>query len=176
MPDDDIERMYEEMERRFFGKYRGTVVSNTDPLGGDRLEVRVPAVSGEADSYWALPCVPYAAADLGWHAIPPVGASVWIEYEGGDMERPIWVGGFWDEGESPPETAADIFTLKTPGATVKITDAGEVEIETTAGTRLTMSGTEIVLKAPSIKQDADAGKTEVSAAGFNAQNGAFTVV
>jgi hypothetical protein len=175
MADIDIERLFEEMESRFFGKYRGTVVDNRDPLGGNRLEVRVPGVSGR-ETKWALPCVPYAAADLGLHAIPPVGASVWIEFEAGELDHPIWVGCFWDEGEQVPGDSPEIVVLKTPGATIKIEDRGTVEIETTGGTKLVMSGNEISLEAPSIRQNANGGTTEVSAAGFDAQNGAFTVI
>lgn len=175
MADADTERFFEAMENRFFGKYRGTVVDNNDLLGGNRLEVRVPGVSGQ-ETKWALPCVPYAAADLGLHAIPPVGASVWIEFEGGESDHPIWVGCFWDEGEAVPGDSPEVVVLKTPGATIKIEDVGTVEIETTGGAKLTMSGDEISLEAPSIKQSANGGATELSAAGFDAQNGAFKVV
>ena len=116
MADADTERFFEAMENRFFGKYRGTVVDNNDSLGGNRLEVRIPGVSGQ-ETKWALPCVPYAAADLGLHAIPPVGASVWIEFEGGELDHPIWVGCFWDENERVPGDSPEVVVLKTPGAT-----------------------------------------------------------
>lgn len=175
MSDADIERLYEEMETRLFGKYRGKVVATEDPEGRGRIEVQVPAVMGR-ETKWALPCVPYAHADHGWHAIPPAGASVWIEFEGGDRDHPIWSGCFWSANESPPETAADVVMFKTPGATIRIEDSGTVEIETSAGTRITLSGDEILLEAPSVKQSANGGTTEVSAAGFDAQNGAFTVI
>lgn len=175
MADADTERLFEEMEQHFFGKYRGTVVTNNDPLGGNRLEVRIPGVSGQ-ETKWALPCVPYAAADLGLHAIPPVGASVWIEFEAGELDHPIWVGCFWDEGEGVPGSSPEVVVLKTPGATITIEDGGTVEIETTSGTKLTLSGSEISMEAPSIKQNANGGTTEVSAAGFDAQNGALTVI
>ena len=33
--------------------------------------------------------------------MPPVGAGVWIEFEAGDVSRPIWVGGWWATGEVP---------------------------------------------------------------------------
>ena len=175
MADAELERLYEEMEQRFFGKYRGKVVENTDPLGGNRLEVQVPGILGK-ETRWAMPCVPYAAADLGWHALPPVGASVWIEFEAGERDHPIWSGCFWDEGDSPPDTSPEVVVFKTPGATFTIEDAGTVTIETSGGTKLVLAGDEITLEAPSIKQSANGGAAEVSAAGFDAQNGAFTVV
>ena len=60
-----------------------------------------PAVLGEATSGWALPCAPYAGTGAGFFAIPPVGAGVWIEFEAGDVSRPIWSGAWWAEGEVP---------------------------------------------------------------------------
>lgn len=175
MADVDTERFFEAMESRFFGKYRGTVVTNNDPLGGNRLEVRIPGVTGQ-ETKWALPCVPYAANDLGWHAIPPVGASVWIEFEAGEIDHPIWVGCFWDEGEQVPGPNPETFVLKTPGVTITVEDAGTLEIEMVGGAKLTMTADEIKLEAPSIKHSANGGTTEVSSAGFDAQSGAFTVV
>ena len=101
---------------------------------------------------------------------------MWIEFEGGDRDRPVWSGCFWDEGELPADANPQTVLLRTPGATIRIEDSGTVEIETTAGTKLVISGTEITLEAPSIKQSANGGATELSAAGFDAQNGAFKVV
>ena len=175
MSDADIERLYEEMERRFFGKYRGKVTANEDPLGQGRIEVQVPAVMG-AERKWALPCVPYAGPDLGWHALPVVGASVWVEFEGGERDHPIWAGCFWSDNETPPETANDVFVLQLPGAILKVEDSGTVLIETTSGSKIEITGDEITLEAPSVTQSANGGQTQVSATGFDAQNGAFTVI
>lgn len=175
MSDPDLERLYEAFDTRLYGKYRGTVTDNVDPLGGNRIEASVPAVLGRT-THWAMPCVPYAGPDIGFHALPPVGASVWIEFEGGDRDRPIWSGCFWSDGELPDDANAETVLLRTPGATIRIEDGGTVEIETTGGTKLVITGTEITLEAPSIKQSANGGATELSAAGFDAQNGAFKVV
>jgi Type VI secretion system/phage-baseplate injector OB domain len=92
------------MERdvdRFYGKYRGLVVNNQDPLQVGRLQAMVPAVLGESPSGWAHPCAPYGGTACGLFAIPPVGAGVWIEFEAGDVSRPIWVGTWWATGEVP---------------------------------------------------------------------------
>lgn len=80
---------------RFYGKYRGTVVNNTDPLQQGRIQALVPEVLGEIPSGWAVPCVPYAGPLAGFFALPVPGASVWIEFEAGDPSRPIWTGGWW---------------------------------------------------------------------------------
>lgn len=170
----DLERVFEELEGRHFGKYRGVVTANEDPLGQGRIEVKVPGVLGEK-TLWALPCVPYAGANVGWLALPPVGASVWVEFEGGDRGHPIWAGCFWAEGELPADANAQTLVLRTPGATLRITDMGEVEIETTGGTVLLLSGTEIKLEAPAINHSANGGSSGLSASGLDVQSGALKV-
>jgi hypothetical protein len=86
---------------RFFGKYRGLVMINVDPDNRGRLKASVPEVLGEVPSSWALPCAPYAGTNAGFFAVPPVGAGVWIEFEAGDVSRPIWTGTWWGSGELP---------------------------------------------------------------------------
>jgi Type VI secretion system/phage-baseplate injector OB domain len=88
-----------------WGKYRGAVVDDRDPLQMGRLKVLVPSVLGEVASSWAMPCAPYPAPRMGLAMLPPPGAGVWIEFEGGDPEHPIWSGCFWREGEWPMEAA-----------------------------------------------------------------------
>ena len=67
----------------FFGKYRGKVVANVDPGKLGRIQVICPKVLGRNHSSWAMPCTPYAGPLVGFFAIPPVGAGVWVEFEGG---------------------------------------------------------------------------------------------
>lgn len=74
------------MSRRYFGVYRGTVTENDDPSGGMRIRVRIPEVLSELDA-WALPCVP-----PGVESVPEVGTVVWIEFEAGDPQYPVWMG------------------------------------------------------------------------------------
>lgn len=107
MNDNSLERLVVELaaqsRSRFYGKYRGIVRDTDDPEGLARLRAEVPEVLDTELSPWALPCTPYAGADQGWHAVPPVGAGVWIEFEGGDPSRPIWVGGWWARGDPPAD-------------------------------------------------------------------------
>ena len=83
----------------FHGKYRGRVVDNNDPLKLGQILALVPAVDGMAIN-WALPCAP--CADPPVLLLPPVGAPVWIEFEGGDPNHPIWSGRFWERAEDMP--------------------------------------------------------------------------
>lgn len=86
---------------RFFGKHRGKVEMNIDPLGLGRLQVSVADVMGDGTLAWAMPCLPGAGPGVGLFVIPPVGANVWVEFERGDPEYPVWCGGFWDAGDAP---------------------------------------------------------------------------
>src|SRR6476660_9509682 len=81
--------------RQFLGKYRGSVVNNVDPYGKGRLMVRVPDVAGFFVTSWALPCVPMAGPQMGAYFVPPpIGSAVWVEFEQGNPDKPIWVGCF----------------------------------------------------------------------------------
>ena len=86
---------------QFFGKYRGKVTGTKDEKNLGRIQVEVPAVLGEGKNSWAMPCVPYAGKDIGFFTVPPKGSKVWVEFEGGDPNYPIWSGCFWGEGELP---------------------------------------------------------------------------
>jgi uncharacterized protein involved in type VI secretion and phage assembly len=95
-------------EQKFYGKYRGTVTNNVDPLMSGRLLVEVPDVVSLTPSSWALPCVPLAGptgTPMGVYLVPPIGAGVWIEFEKGDPDHPIWVGCRWGSASDVPSTA-----------------------------------------------------------------------
>jgi uncharacterized protein involved in type VI secretion and phage assembly len=96
----------ERIRSRFYGKYRGSVVDvDAATL---RIKAKVPAVLGDTVSGWCLPCVPYAGDQVGVFFVPDVGAGVWIEFEGGDVSYPIWVGCYWRDGELPPDAGPKV--------------------------------------------------------------------
>lgn len=90
---------------QYFGKYRGSVVNNIDPMQIGRLQVMVPDVMGVGVSSWAMPCVPLAGPQMGAYFVPLIGAGVWVEFEGGDPDYPIWTGGFWGSAAEVPALA-----------------------------------------------------------------------
>lgn len=94
-----VANLVEKVERRFYGKYRGFVVENADPENLGRLKLQVPSVLGDAVvTGWAMPCAPYGGdANQGMLFIPEVDAGVWVEFEEGALEFPIWVGTFWSK-------------------------------------------------------------------------------
>jgi hypothetical protein len=107
-------------KQKYFGKYRGTVVNNIDPMQIGRLQVMVPDVSNVMLSSWAMPCTPVAGINMGMFTLPLIGAGVWVEFEQGDPDYPIWVGGFWGTAAEVPvlshlvPPAIPGITLQTP--------------------------------------------------------------
>lgn len=134
-----LARLIEKIEGRFYGKYRAVVVDNADPENRGRLRLRIPSVLGaDVVSGWALPCTPYGGmADQGFFFVPEIDATVWVEFEAGNLEYPIWVGTFWGkpggasevpkpaDQQSPP-TRKIIKTLK--GSSIEIEDKDGDEV------------------------------------------------
>jgi uncharacterized protein involved in type VI secretion and phage assembly len=100
----------------FLGKYRAVVLENVDPMQQGRLKIQVPDVTGLAPGTWAMPCVPIAGLQNGMMALPIPGSGVWVEYEQGDPDRPIWVGCFWGSAAEVPA-----LSLATPPGVPAIT-------------------------------------------------------
>lgn len=115
--------------RRFFGKYRGKVQGNKDPFHLGRVQVTVPAIYGEGRQSWAMPCTPYAGKNVGLFMIPPLNANVWIEFEGGDPDYPIWTGCFWGVDELPQnarvEDPVNVQVFQTEGITLTLSNISD---------------------------------------------------
>jgi uncharacterized protein involved in type VI secretion and phage assembly len=91
--------------KKFYGLYRATVVNNVDPLQIARIQVIVPDVSNVIPTSWAMPCVPIAGKQMGTFVVPQVGAGVWVQFEQGDPDFPVWTGGFWGLAAEVPALA-----------------------------------------------------------------------
>ena len=78
-------------DAEYLGKYRGTVVNNVDPMQRGRIQARCPT-SWASCRHLGEPCVPLAGEAMGVYIVPPIGAGVWIEFEQGDPDYPIWTG------------------------------------------------------------------------------------
>lgn len=106
--------------RRYYGKYRGTVVNNIDPQQMGRIQALVPDVSQLLPTTWAMPCLAVTGMQTGMFTVPIVGSGVWIEFEQGDPDYPIWVGGFFGSSTEVPAMAktappgVPAITLQTP--------------------------------------------------------------
>ncbi len=98
-----VASVLEKQTDRFYGKYRGLVFLNVDPQNQGRIKAIVPEVLGVFPSNWCLPCTPYAgtAMPAGLFTIPAPGAGVWVEFEAGDVNRPVWTGCWWGTAQVP---------------------------------------------------------------------------
>jgi uncharacterized protein involved in type VI secretion and phage assembly len=158
--------------QRRYGKHRATVVNNIDPNQKGRIQVQVPAVYGTNTLNWALPCAPYAGNGEGFFMIPPIGANVWVEFEGGDIDRPIWAGCFWGDGECPGDLPTRKI-IKTPGAEIVIDDLNPAEplkISTAAGNTVTFTAAGVTIET------SGGAKIELSGPQVSVNSGALEVI
>ncbi len=144
---------------QFFGKYRATVVNNVDPMVQGRIQVQLADRYGMFPSTWALPTVPFAAkGSAGMVALPQLGSSVWVEFEAGDPDYPIWTGAFWPDAAGFPPLALAGATPATPN----------IHLQTTTGVSVTLSD----LPAKQIQVMTPTGATIIiGSAGVSIMNG-----
>lgn len=192
----------ETMRSRFYGKYRGLVTDVEDPLKMGRVMARVPEVFEDVQTPWAVPCVPFAGSRHGFVVLPEVGDGVWIEFEAGDISRPIWTGCWWGEGELPDPGGTQTRVLVTTLGHKLILDDLKKEIRllhyadgemvmkddditlTIGDSETKMTRDEITVKvkqsvitvnANEIILESGAGKIKLSLAGVDVNNGAVKV-
>jgi uncharacterized protein involved in type VI secretion and phage assembly len=164
----------------FFGKYRGVVTDNRDPLMIGRVRARVPDVMGERDSGWALPCAPFGGNKVGFFAVPAVGAGVWIEFEHGDPEYPIWAGCWWGNVAempptllTPPPPSKKVMLRTEAGHSILIDDTpgvGGITLETATGQKIALTGTGIEI------DNGKGAKITLQGPQVSVNNGALEVV
>lgn len=159
--------------QKYFGLYLGTVVNNIDPMQQGRINAIVPAVSSVVPSTWANPCLPFTGIQMGAYMIPEIGASVWIMYQNGDSDFPVWMGGMWtNPGEVPalalagvpgdanivfqttlqnalvisdlPGPTGGIMLKSTTGATIIVNDTG-IYIQNGKGASIIMAGPTVTI-------------------------------
>jgi uncharacterized protein involved in type VI secretion and phage assembly len=137
--------LLERVKHRFYGKYRGTV---TDVDASTmRIKASIPSVLGDIPSGWCMACVPYAGPSVGFVMLPEVGSGVWIEFEGGDVSFPIWVGGYWRAGEVPSDANGTAKAIFAKSGVLKLDDdAAAVSLEDSNGDSLTLSDGTSTLK------------------------------
>ena len=160
----------EQQRERIYGKYRGTVADVDDPQSLGRIKARVPEVYSDLESPWAMPVVPFAGPGHGLVLLPEVGDGVWIEFEAGDISRPLWVGGWWGAGELPSPGDKKVRVLATTAGhkLVLDDDSGKVQLLHSGGAELTLTGDSITIKIGS-------AQIVLSATGVSVNNGALEV-
>jgi uncharacterized protein involved in type VI secretion and phage assembly len=166
------------MSNQFFGKYRGTVSDIQDPLMIGRIRARVPDVMGDQESGWAMPCAPFGGSGMGFFALPKVGAGVWIEFEHGDPDYPIWTGcWFGSAAEIPPDLLTPPYKkvmLKTEGGHSIVLDdtpgIGGITLQTSGGQKIVMNATGIEI------DNGMGGKIKMTGPQVSVNDGALDVI
>jgi uncharacterized protein involved in type VI secretion and phage assembly len=160
----------------FYGKYRGVVTDNQDPLRIGRVRASVPDVYGDLESGWATPSAPFGGNRMGYFDVPDVGAGVWIEFEYGDPDYPIWSGCWWGgESEMPPvlspgdppkvlimtkgghsillddTSGGEGITLKTSGGQKIVMNSDGIEISNGQGASIKLSNNKVSINGTALE-------------------------
>lgn len=164
--------------------YRGLVLDNQDPLNLGRCRIRIPSIHGDAQITpdmlpWARPIVVTpVGAGKGCSYIPSLHDIVWVLFEGGDKDSPVYLGGTYGETDLPdlnidtiliyqdkemriswiPETAE--LSLVNGGSKISIKPES-INISSDNNIDIESSG-EIVLEAPVISMRGDTLNLEFS--------------
>jgi uncharacterized protein involved in type VI secretion and phage assembly len=170
--------------QKYYGKYRGTVINNIDPMQLGRLLVQVPDVLGLTPSGWAVPCVPLAGPTgppMGVYLVPPIGAGVWVEFEQGDPDYPIWTGCRWGAASDIPTLAraglpiSPSIVLQTAGQNaIVISDlpgpTGGIMLKSTTGAAIIVNDTGIYI------QNGKGASLIMTGPSVIVNNGALTII
>ena len=166
------------MSETFYGKYRGVVTDIQDPLMMGRVRARVPDVMGDDESGWAMPCAPFGGSSMGFFALPSVGAGVWIEFEQGDPDYPIWSGCWWGSAaEMPPVLLAPPYkkiALFTEGGHSVVLDdtpgIGGITLQTSGGQKIAITALGIEI------DDGQGGSIKLTGPQVSINQGALEVI
>ena len=167
MSDPLLQELLDRVKNRFYGKYRG-VVTDVD-ASTMRIKASVPSVLPNVGTGWAMPCVPYAGSQVGMIMLPEVGTGVWIEFEGGDVSYPIWVGMYWHSDEIPSDASATVKSI--------ITSAGSIAMDDDEGS-ITLTDAQqntVVLDSDGVTNTSGSSSVAVGSSGVNVNDGAFEV-
>lgn len=168
-------------QTKYWGKYRGTVVNNVDPMMQGRIQAMVPDISGLALTSWAMPCLPVAGVQNGFFTVPIIGSGVWIEFEKGDPDFPIWTGCFYGSPADVPALALTVppgvpgVTIQTPlqnGITINDVPGptGGIMIKSATGATLIVNDTGIYI------QNGKGASIVMAGPSVTINNGALSVI
>jgi hypothetical protein len=148
----------------FWGKYRGTVVDVSKGADLGKITVSVPDVYGPSVSMVAWPCVPFAGPKHGFVTVPEVGDGVWVEFEGGDPSHPIWVGGWWAQGDMPAPSDTNVRTWITTAGLKVVLDDGkkQISLQHPQGPSIILTGSDITLSVGSTSLKLNSNGIQVS--------------
>jgi uncharacterized protein involved in type VI secretion and phage assembly len=137
----------------YVGKFRGVVTDIQDPLMIGRIRATVPDVYGSDESGWAVPCLPFGGQSVGFFALPTKGAGVWIEFEHGDPDYPIWSGCWYGSiADVPPVLLVPpykkVLVITPAGHSIMLDDTpgvGGITLKTADGAKFEMTSIGITI-------------------------------
>ena len=166
--------------QKFYGKYRGTVLNNLDPLQLGRVQVQAPDVGGLIPGSWAMPCFPFTGKQMGACMIPEIGTGIWVEFEQGNPDYPIWSGCWYGLAAEVPawpsrDPVSPNVVLQTGlQNTLVISDlpgpTGGIMLKSTTGATLIVNDTGIYI------QNGKGASIVMVGPSVTINNGAFTVI
>lgn len=174
--------LVERVGSSYFGKYRGTVIDVDDPENQCRIRATVPSVLYDQPCGWAMPAAPFGGDGHGMVMLPKVGSGVWIEFEAGRLDNPIWSGAWWAVGQRPePQGPGVRVIVSEKGHQVVLDDdADEVTIAHGSGPTIKLTATELTitvgaceLKITNTTISMNQGIVKVGPAGVSLVNGAM---
>ncbi len=178
-----VERLVDRVGSTYYGKYRGIVTDVDDPENRCRIRAKVPAVLGDCPCGWAMPAAPFAGDGHGFVMLPKIDSGVWIEFEAGRLDNPIWSGGWWanDQRPDPQGPGVRVLVSEKGHKVVLDDDADEVTVEHGSGPQIKLTSDDITLTVGSceIKISTDSislnnGVVKVGLSGVSLVNGAMT--
>jgi phage baseplate assembly protein gpV len=178
-----MERVVNRLGSTYYGKYRGIVTDVDDPDNRCRIRARVDNLLDGEETGWALPAAPFAGDGHGMVVLPAVGSGVWIEFEAGNLDLPIWSGGWWAGGQRPDPQGAKLRVIvsETGNQVVLDDDQDEVRIVHNGGPEIKISASEVVITVGACEFKIGAtdislnnGLIKVGLAGVSLVNGAMT--
>jgi len=160
----------EALKNKLFGLWRGIVINVNDPKNLGRIRAQVHELFGEKDeTNWASYCSPFGGGGAGFFFLPEVGDSIWIAFEAGDINRPVWLGFWFNQVDAKPADAAPrkrVLQTRSGhkvifddgGKTIRIEDSGAQSIEWNAqdGEITITANVKVIVEAPIIELGAGA--------------------
>ena len=177
-----LERVVNRLGNTYYGKYRGIVTDVDDPDNLCRIRARVDNVLNGQETGWAVPASPFAGDGHGMVMLPAIGSGVWIEFEAGSLDHPIWSGGWWANGQRPDPQGAKLRVIvsETGNQVILDDDSDEVRIVHNGGPEIKITSSEIVmtvgsceLKIGTTDISLNNGLIKVGLAGVSLVNGAM---
>ena len=132
----------------YYGTYRATVMDNNDPDKLGRVQIRVGAIHGDRPcERWAWPISPWAGNGYGLWFVPDIGSTVYVVFDHGQADHPLWSGSWWGDGEPTADMTTKKVVIATKEGMKLVLDRTNksVTVEQSSGTSLFMDDSVVTL-------------------------------